>query len=177
MAIVDILISGFQDLMGFLGELLHSFGSFLFDILGAPLQLLLELLMGIFYFFMQFMTVLSLIIRIFTGLFQLFFSYARALFSTIFAFTNFSSYGSISPDDQVRTGMNVFYELLEPYGVMTTLPNVINALLWIFFTLNIIGLIGHRGQIKGTWGVGGGYGVGMRSDKEMKELFGEDWNS
>lgn len=152
--------------MEFIATIIFNGISILVEFMAAPLELLFDLLTGIFYFIFQLFAILIYIVQLFHALFQMFMSFAAALLNTLLGFTNFSTYGTIEAHSHIREGMNFFYERLEMYGVMTTIPNVINAFVWFIFAINMIGLIGSKGQIKGTFGKTGFGRTGWRSSFE-----------
>lgn len=146
MNFIETIITLFYNLGEFIGDLFNGFIEFL----TIPFALLLSLLEGIFYFIIQFFEVVVLLITLFVSLFQMFFSFVGAFFRTIYAWVGFSPSGSVNLPSWSRQGFETVLEQIGGTGLLTVIPNVLTAILWILVIYKIIGLVGGKGETKKT---------------------------
>lgn len=130
----------------FIGELLGG----LVEFLTLPLALLLSLLQGIFHFINVLFQIVVMILTIFIALFQFIFSISGALFRTVFSWVGFTATGSVNLPSASRQGFETVLDQVGGTGLLTVIPTVLIAVVWLLFAYKIIGLIG------GTDSKGGG---------------------
>lgn len=128
----------------------------LIEIIAKPLSYLLEFLKGIFYFIFKLFEVVVQVVMIFVALFQFLFAIIAGLLRTARSWLTVNpSAGDVSFPSVSNTGFGVVVDLLQPTGIMTVVPMVALAFLWLFFIIRVIGLFG--GTIMVTpFGRGGG---------------------
>jgi len=130
--------------------LLSRFGSMvadgfnkLFNFLSVPLGWLIWLLDGIWYFILTLFTIAMKIIMIFVALFQyigaVILGFMRAIKGLVTL--SFSS-TPINFPSASKTGFQLVLDILQPTGLMTVVPLVLLAILWIYFVVRIMSLIG-----------------------------------
>jgi hypothetical protein len=112
------------------------------DFLAKPLGYLLEFLGGIFYFFACLFNVLVLIIKIFTALFQFFWATATSVIKTLLMWIGVTPSGKVYLPHEAQNGFQVVIDKLMPTGIMTTVPMVATAFLWLFFGMKVFSLYG-----------------------------------
>ncbi|WP_078387061.1 hypothetical protein [Bacillus cereus] len=112
------------------------------DFLAKPLGYLLEFLEGIFYFFACLFNVLVLIIKIFTALFQFFWATATSVIKTLLMWIGVTPSGKVYLPHEAQNGFQVVIDKLMPTGIMTTVPMVATAFLWLFFGMKVFSLYG-----------------------------------
>lgn len=133
--LLGLLVDGFKAVI----DMIFSFIEFL----AKPLSYLLEFFVGIFYFIYKLFEIVVSVVMIFVALFQYFFSIVAGLFRMIKGFltvtpnANDVSFPSVS-----NQGFAVVTDLLQPTGIMTVVPLVALAFVWMYFILKIIGLFG-----------------------------------
>lgn len=132
-----------------LGEFIGNVITALVDFLAKPLAFLLQFLEGIFYFIAVLFQIVVLIISIFVALFQYLFSIVGAFFRTIASWIGFVPSSSYALPYASREGFEATMEQVGGTGMLTVIPNVMIAIIWIYFAFKIIGLIGSgRGEVK-----------------------------
>ncbi|MCU5198097.1 hypothetical protein OCE52_25220 [Bacillus mobilis] len=112
------------------------------DFLAKPLGYLLEFLEAIFYFFACLFNVLVLIIKIFTALFQFFWATATSVIKTLLMWIGVVPSGKVYLPHEAQNGFQVVIDKLMPTGIMTTVPMVATAFLWLFFGMKVFSLYG-----------------------------------
>jgi len=128
----------------------------LLQFIQKPFALLFELLKGIFYFIWKLFEIVLHVIQIFVALFQFIFSIFAGIFRTIRSWLTVSpSAGDVSFPSVSSQGFKVVTDLLQPTGLMTIVPIVATAFLWLYFVIKIIGLFGGQIMIR-PFGHGGG---------------------
>lgn len=112
------------------------------EFLSKPLGYLLELLECIFYFFACLFKVVVLIVKIFTALFQFFWATATSVLKTLLMWIGVVPSGKVYLPHEAQNGFQVVIDKLMPTGVMTTVPMVATAFLWLFFGMKVFSLYG-----------------------------------
>lgn len=153
----DLLSSGFKALGNALSEIFGGLFQQLFDVLesafrklfeflGKSLGLLIEFLEGIFYFIAKLFEVVVKVVTLFVMLFQFVASLTGGVVRTLVFWMNpdFSAQEIQFPSDS-HQGFMVVMDLVAPTGLLTIVPRIATALLWIAFVLKTLGMIG--GQI------------------------------
>lgn len=146
--LLGLLVDGFFKVI----EAIYKF----IQLIAKPLSYLLEFLVGIFYFIFKLFEVVVQIVMIFVALFQFLFALIAGLFRTAKSWLTVNpSAGDVSFPSMSNTGFGVVVDLLQPTGLMTVVPMVALAFLWLFFVIRVISLFG--GTIMVTpFGRGGG---------------------
>jgi len=149
MNFIEKIIAGFQAVLSFLGNIFSNVFDFfgdvfqkLFDIIAKPLQLLFDLLEAIFFFFLKLFEIGVMIIKIFTAFFQYVYALGQGIFRTISSWSHISVSKGTSFPSASGQGFNAVIEILQPTGLMTVVPIVATAFLWLFFVIKILGLLG-----------------------------------
>lgn len=143
MNFIEKILQAFQNSMDFLGDIFSNLISFFVK----PFALLLTFFEGIFYFIGKFFQVAVAIVSLFVALFQYFFSVVAGVFRTLGSFVGFSPVGSYSLPSASRIGFEGALEQIGLTGLLTTVPNILIALIWLIFALKIIQLYGGKGDI------------------------------
>lgn len=149
MKFIDKIVDGFNKVLQFLGalfkplfDLISSGFQSLMEFLAKPLGWLMYFLEGIFYFFEKVFAVIVLVIKIFTAMFQ----YLGALIAGVFRFIGHLLSFNISANTKFvsssDSGFATVIDLLQPTGLLTVVPIVATALLWIFFCMKVFSAIG-----------------------------------
>ncbi|MDH2894497.1 hypothetical protein MX156_21605 [Bacillus cytotoxicus] len=112
------------------------------EFLAKPLGYLLEFLEGIFYFFACLFKVVVLIVKIFTALFQFFWATATSVLKTLLMWIGVVPSGKVYLPHEAQNGFQVVIDKLMPTGLMTTVPIVATAFLWLFFGMKVFSLYG-----------------------------------
>lgn len=123
-----------------LGEHLTNLFTSLVNFLVKPLALLLQFFEGIFYFINVVFQILVLLVRIFVALFQFFFGLVASLFMTISNMVGFAPTGELNLNQATRLGFDTALSQVGGTGLLTVVPNVLIAILWIYFAYKIIGM-------------------------------------
>lgn len=134
----DKIIEGFNNFIGFIGNMFK----YLFDFLEKPLMLLYQLLDGIFYFFYQLFNVVVAIVKIFVASFQFIGSMILGLFRTIKLWLTVDVTPDTNFPSATHQGFQTVIDLVAPTGLLTVVPLVALAFLWFFFVIKMIGLFG-----------------------------------
>lgn len=116
----------------------------LLNFLAVPLGWLVSLIEGIWYFLTKLVTIVIKVIDIFIALFQFLGSLALGFLRTIKAllFIDFSR-TPVNYPSSTGTGMQLVVDkVLQPVGFLNVIPAVLLALLWLFFVIRVIGLLG-----------------------------------
>lgn len=133
-----------QDLFFNLGDFIGSAIETLLNFLTQPLALLLSFFEGIFYFITQLFTVVIIIVKIFVAFFQFFFSIGSSLINTVTSWVGFVPSGSVSLPSASRHGFEAVLDQVGGTGLLTVIPNVLIAFIWLGFAYKIIGLMGDK---------------------------------
>ncbi|MEC1984458.1 hypothetical protein P9F15_29560 [Bacillus cereus] len=112
------------------------------EFLAKPLGYLLEFLEGIFYFFACLFKVVVLIVKIFTALFQFFWATATSVIKTLLMWIGVVPSGKVYLPHEAQNGFQVVIDKVMPTGLMTTVPMVATAFLWLFFGMKVFSLYG-----------------------------------
>ncbi|MCP9282325.1 hypothetical protein [Bacillus wiedmannii] len=112
------------------------------EFLAKPLGYLLEFLECIFYFFACLFKVVVLIIKIFTALFQFFWATATSVIKTLLMWIGVTPSGKVYLPHEAQNGFQVVIDKVMPTGLMTTVPMVATAFLWLFFGMKVFSLYG-----------------------------------
>ncbi|PAF30774.1 hypothetical protein [Paenibacillus sp. 7516] len=140
MTFVDTLMSFLSGAFEVIGKGIQT----LLNFLAVPLGWLVALIEGIWYFLTKLVTVVIEVIDIFIALFQFLGSLALGFLRTIQAllFIDFSR-TPLNYPSSTGSGMQLVMEkVLQPVGFMTVVPSVVLALVWLFFVVRVIGLLG-----------------------------------
>lgn len=151
MKFVDKLLSflknGFEKII----DALFAFISFL----AKPLSYVLAFLEGVFYFIMKIFDVVISVVMIFVALFQFVGALVVGLFRTIANWLTVSpNSADVAFPSASYQGLEVVIDLVQPTGLLTVVPMVCLALLWMYFIIKIIGLFGGNISIS-PFGGGG----------------------
>lgn len=134
------------DLFFNMGEHLTTLFTSLVEFLTMPFALLLQLLQGIFYFINVLFQILIMIVRIFVALFQFFFRIVSSLFITIGNMVGFAPTGELNLNDATRLGFDTALEQIGGTGLLTVVPNVLIAIMWLWFAYKVIGKFSENGS-------------------------------
>lgn len=134
----DAILKG---LSKFGNAMINGFKSFM-EFLTKPLGYLLEFLEGIFYFFACLFKVVVLIVKIFTALLQFFWAVATSVIKTLLMWIGVVPSGKVYLPHEAQNGFQVVIDKLMPTGIMTTVPLVATAFLWLFFGMKVFSLYG-----------------------------------
>lgn len=129
---------------------LASFGAFIADFFGKllsflayPLGFLLSILDGIWYFLTKLFYVVVAVIHIFVSLFQFLGALGLGFLRTIRGFLTVDfSQTPLHYPSWSNNGLQLVYDVLSPTGLMTVVPSVFLAVIWILFILRIFALLG-----------------------------------
>jgi hypothetical protein len=140
---VDKLLSSLASGFNFIGDMLYNLVSFL----AKPLSYLYFFFDGIFYFLYQLALIVWKIISIFIALLQFFVAIVAGFlrFITTILSPNFNLTPVNYPSTSLM-GVNEVMKLLQPTGLLTVVPLICLAFLWVYFIKKMIGLLG--GDIK-----------------------------
>ncbi|MFD5022373.1 hypothetical protein ACFWMP_26065 [Paenibacillus sp. NPDC058367] len=139
MTFVNSLLSFLSRSMSFLGD----FFSKLLSFLAYPLGWLISFLDGIWYFLTVLFKIVVAVIMIFVALFQFLGAMALGFLRTIqsFLWIDFSSTPLNYPSTSY-TGLKLVSEFLGPTGIMTVVPMIMLAVVWLLFVLRVFALLG-----------------------------------
>ncbi|PGT07292.1 hypothetical protein COD05_16000 [Bacillus cereus] len=112
------------------------------DFFSKPMGYLLELLEGIVYFFACLFKVVVLIVKIFTALLQFFWAIATSVIKTLLMWIGVVPSGKVYLPHEAQNGFQVVIDKVMPTGLMTTVPLVATAFLWLFFGMKVFSLYG-----------------------------------
>lgn len=143
MNFVEKIIQSIQNFMSFIGDALLGIVQFL----AKPLVFLLEFFEAIFYFVVRFFEIAIAIVSLFVALFQYFFSLVGGLFKGLRSFVGFSPAGSYTVPSASKIGFESALEQIGLTGFLTTIPNILIAIVWLIFALKMIQLYGGKGDI------------------------------
>src|SRR5690625_4499118 len=144
MNFIEKIITGLKNIGDFLGSLLQD----LIDLIVIPLAFLLELLEGIFYFIAKLFEIVVHIITIFIALFQFLFAVVSGLFKTISNWIGLTPVDNYHIPSDAELGFSETLKVIGGTGLLTVVPSILIAILWIFFAIKIINLFGNKGDIK-----------------------------
>lgn len=150
MKFIDMILGLLEDGFNFVIDALFTFIEFL----TKPLAFLLAFLEGIFYFITKIFEVAINVIMIFVALFQYFFAVVGGVFRTIAGWLSVSPSNDVTFRSSSNQGFQVVMDIVEPTGLLTVVPMVALAFLWLFFILKIIGVFGGNISISPTGGGG-----------------------
>ncbi|EJP95780.1 hypothetical protein [Bacillus paranthracis] len=112
------------------------------EFLAKPLGYLLDLLEGIVYFFASLFKIVVLIVKIFVALLQFFWAVATSVIKTLLMWIGVVPSGKVYLPHEAQNGFQVVIDKLMPTGIMTTVPLVATAFLWLFFGMKVFSLYG-----------------------------------
>lgn len=112
------------------------------EFLAKPLGYLLDLLEGIVYFFASLFKIVVLIVKIFVALLQFFWAIATSVIKTLLMWIGVVPSGKVYLPHEAQNGFQVVIDKLMPTGLMTTVPLVATAFLWLFFGMKVFSLYG-----------------------------------
>lgn len=142
-------IENIMDLFFNLGEHLSTLFNGFVEFLTLPFALLLSLLQGIFHFINSVFQIIILSVSIFVALFQFFFSIVGALMRTVGNMVGFAPSGSVNMNYATQLGFETALEQIGGTGLLTVVPNVLIAVIWLLFAYKVIGLLGDdKGKVK-----------------------------
>ncbi|MGH1111521.1 hypothetical protein, partial [Bacillus paranthracis] len=102
------------------------------EFLAKPLGYLLDLLEGIVYFFASLFKIVVLIVKIFVALLQFFWAIATSVIKTLLMWIGVVPSGKVYLPHEAQNGFQVVIDKVMPTGLMTTVPLVATAFLWLF---------------------------------------------
>lgn len=140
MSFADLIVSGFNNII----DTIFNGFSHLIDFIGEPLAYLLSYLKDTIYLFEQLFTVAILIIKIFVAILQFFGAIVAGLIRTISGMLNPSFHSSMNYPSNSYDGLQIFLNIADNMGLLTIVPGIILAVLWIIFAFKVIGLFGGR---------------------------------
>lgn len=123
----------------FIGEMIWKLISFL----AKPIQYLYYFLDGIFYCLFQLFYIVVEVIKIFVALFQFIIALILGLGRTITSWLSFkidTSY--VYYPSTSGSGIQVVLDLIEPLGLLSIVPMILQAVVWFFFIIKILSLFG-----------------------------------
>lgn len=139
MTFVNWLGEGLYNLMLLIGQGFEK----LFTFLSKPLGYLLSFLDGIWYFLTQLFAIAVQIVMIFVALFQYIGAVVVGFLRSIKSLVTLSfSSANINFPNSSHTGFQLVLDVLQPTGFMTVVPLVLLGILWIYFVVRIVSLIG-----------------------------------
>lgn len=144
MNFIEKILESFRQFMWYIRRMMNEF----VDFLAKPFAFILSFFEGIFYFIGKFFQVAVEIIQLFVALFQYFFSHAMALMRTLGSFVGFAPQESYYLPSAARSGFDGAIEQLGLTGLLTTVPNVVIALIWLIFAVKMVALFGGKGEPK-----------------------------
>lgn len=138
MTFIHSLLSFLSSSMSWIGDAFNKLLMFL----AVPLGWIVTFFDGIWYFLTRLFLIVVAVIKIFVALFQFLGAMALGFLRTIqgFLWVDFSqtpNYPSTS-----YTGLKLVSDFLGPTGIMTVLPMVLLAVIWLLFVLRIFALLG-----------------------------------
>ncbi|OBZ15207.1 hypothetical protein A8L34_29560 [Bacillus sp. FJAT-27264] len=144
MTFVHTLLSFLSRSMSFLGDFFGKLLSFL----AYPLGWLIAFLDGIWYFLTVLFRIVVAVITIFVALFQFLGAMAFGFLRTIRSFL-WVDFGStpINYPSSSYTGLKLVSDVLGPTGLMTVVPMVLLAILWLLFVLRVFALFSDGGDV------------------------------
>ncbi|WP_348623371.1 hypothetical protein ABFT51_20785 [Paenibacillus peoriae] len=115
----------------------------LFSFLSTPLGWLIWLIEGIWYFLTKLFEVVVAILDIFVSLFQFFGALLVGFLRTIkgLLWIDFGQTPIYYPST-VSIGMKTVVDALSPTGLLTVVPLVMLAIVWLFFVYKVFALLG-----------------------------------
>lgn len=140
MKFVDKILQALKNFGEFLGDLFMG----LFDLILKPLAFLLEILMAVVYFFGVLLEIVIAVVMLFVAFFQFLFALATGLIRTVASWVGFTPSGSTNLPSASQQGFDTFLDVIMPTGLVTIIPNVAIALLWLITVIKIVGLFGNR---------------------------------
>lgn len=164
MTFLDWIITAFNNLFSFLGNLFAP----LFNLIGSGFNNLIHLLEkplsyifwffdGIFYFFAKLFEVAIDVIKVFVALFQFIGAIFMGVFRTIHMWLIPSLSSAPNYPSASETGFQTFFDVVSPTGLTSVIPVIAIAFCWFYFILKIISMFGGEIYVRG-FGNGGGKG-------------------
>lgn len=139
-----MILDAFSFLFEFLGEIFQGF----LDILLKPFSFLLALLEGIFYFISVLFQIAVGIIMLFVAMFQYFFLMVAGLLRTIGSWIGFTPSANYNLPSTSKLGFQTTLEQIGGTGLLTVVPTVLIAVLWLYFAIKMVALFGGKGDVK-----------------------------
>ena len=139
MTFVNVLMSFLSGAFSWLGDAFNK----LFNFLAVPFGWLIWLLDGIWYFLVTLFNIAVAVLHIFVSLFQFLGALILGFLRTIkgFLVIDFSQTPVNYPSTSY-TGLKLVADFLQPIGLMTVVPMVLLAVLWLLFILRVFALFG-----------------------------------
>ncbi|MDY8049652.1 hypothetical protein UY416_25515 [Paenibacillus polymyxa] len=127
-SLLKLVFNGFTNLLSYLSE---------------PLSWLVWLIEGIWYFLTKLFEVVVAILDIFVSLFQFFGALLVGFLRTIkgLLWIDFGQTPIYYPST-VSIGMKTVVDALSPTGLLTVVPLVMLAIVWLFFVYKVFALLG-----------------------------------
>lgn len=144
MNFIEKILTAISNFMDFISDLFLSF----IDFLAKPLSYLLAFLEGIFYFITKIFEVVIHVIMLFIALFQYLFAIVTGLFRTIANWVGFSPNTSYNLPSASREGFTTALDQIGGTGLLTVVPSILIAVLWLFFAIKVVALFGNRGSVE-----------------------------
>lgn len=125
----------FSELIAALGNGLIGGLNFIIKVIASPMAYLFQLLTFIFMFIVKAVTIVFLFIQIVYSIIMFLVSLSAGIFRTIKLWLNPQFNKPINFPSESESGFGFVMELLEPTGLITTIPNVVICLLWFAFAM------------------------------------------
>lgn len=143
MNFIEKILESIRSFMWYIRRMMNEFVEFL----AKPFAFILSFFEGVFYFIAKFFQVAVEIIQLFVALFQYFFAHAVALMKTLGSFVGFAPQTSYYMPSAARAGFDGVIDQIGLTGVLTTIPNILIALIWLVFAVKMISLFGGKGDV------------------------------
>lgn len=138
MNMIDTLMNWLSNFGNWLASTIMT----LLNFLAYPLGWLIWALDGLFYLFYRLFDVVVLVVKIFTALFQYLFALLAGFMRTITSLLFSMPTTSPKYPGAMSDGISIVAEQLNPTGLMTVVPMVLLALIWLAFVMRVIALLG-----------------------------------
>ena len=139
-----MILDAFSFLFEFLGKIFQGF----LDILLKPFAFLLALLEGVFYFISVLFQIAVGIIMLFVAMFQYFFLMVAGLLRTIGSWVGFTPSANYTLPSASKLGFQTTLEQIGGTGLLTVVPTILIAVLWLYFAIKMVHLFGGKGDVK-----------------------------
>jgi phage-related protein len=137
MKFVDALLSLVSGGFNFLADLIYK----LFSFLAKPLSYVYYFFEGVFYFLFQLFNIVVKVVMIFVGLFQLFIALVAGFVRTIMSMLTINYTAPHYPSASGQ-GITAVTDILNASGMLTVVPYIVLAVIWMYFVKRMIGLLG-----------------------------------
>ncbi len=140
MTFVDTLLSWLSAAASYIGDGIQK----ILNVVAYPLGWLIWLIDGIYYFCFKLVMVVLAVLEIFVALFQMIGAFFIGFFKTIkgFLVIDFSATPVHYPSTTMTGMQYVIQNVLEPIGVMTIVPYILLAVVWLLFVIRVFALLG-----------------------------------